>query len=444
MELYNRGDRRRLYWQCDHCSEWYQPIFENWNADSFKPFCNHCGCLADPKRKRILNRAARWVPEGCQLSPEGELVGQRRGTRIASFWMEGPAAAYQTWPSLGQKLLDAEASYENTDSQETLKSVLNTDWARPYLHRTSANQRSSDSLMEKAEGFAKRVVPRKARFLTAAIDVQAGKHRRFVVQVHAWGVGKECWIVDRFNIAEDKGPNGDDEPRRVDPGSRPEDWDLLTRDVLNRSYRIEGHEDARMQIHLTAVDTGGEDGVTLNAYDWYRRLRRSGQQGRAMLIKGASTRTPHPIRETRPNNTGRKDRKTNVKGDVPLWMLGTDLLKDAIASMLAREEPGPNYLHIPDWLGRWWHDEMTYEIRRPDGKWEAPGKKPNEAFDLAAYNLAAFIKAGGERIKWNAPPAWAREPGHNPLVTMGNEQRSESSPSPAKRKRQPRYRFGSR
>lgn len=42
--------------------------------------------------------------------------------------MEGPAAAYQTWEKLVYNLLNAEQEYERTGSEETLKSVINTDW----------------------------------------------------------------------------------------------------------------------------------------------------------------------------------------------------------------------------------------------------------------------------------------------------------------------------
>nr|WP_261912952.1 phage terminase large subunit family protein [Salmonella enterica] len=29
LSLYNRGDRRRWYWPCPHCGDWFQPAMEN-------------------------------------------------------------------------------------------------------------------------------------------------------------------------------------------------------------------------------------------------------------------------------------------------------------------------------------------------------------------------------------------------------------------------------
>jgi phage terminase large subunit GpA-like protein len=49
---------------------------------------------------------------------KGQISGDGRRSRIASFWMEGPAAAYQTWAQL-IKFLTAEQEYETTRSEET-------------------------------------------------------------------------------------------------------------------------------------------------------------------------------------------------------------------------------------------------------------------------------------------------------------------------------------
>lgn len=424
LDLYNQGDRRRLYWQCpEHaCRRWFMPVMENFDLERGQVFCPHCAVMLEHTQKRELNAGSRWVPEGCELTLDGELIGTPRETRIASFWMEGPAAAMQSWQSLVTKLRAAEETYELTGSQDDLQSIINVDWGRPYLSKIAATQRSSQRLMDRAEQTERRTVPPGVRYLTATIDVQGGKHRRFVVQVQGTGVNREKWIVDRFNIKEDRGPNNDQEPRPIHPATNPEDWDLLTRDVLKRSYRLSDGSGRRMPILAVGVDTGGEAGdgdesVTSQAYEWFRRLRKDGLQGRAFLLKGGSSKTDNRVRKTWPDNTGRKDRKSRARGDVPLYILGTNLLKDTVAAMIDRDNPGAWYLHTPHWLGRWWYDELTYEVRDPaTGKWSKPGKRPNEAFDLLAYDLALNIIVGAEKINWSSPPPWAAPWDANPLV----------------------------
>ena len=447
MDLYNQGDRRRLYWQCPQkrCRAWFQPVQENFNLQTGLVFCPVCAVELQHKDKKNLNLFSRWVPEGCELDDRGVIHGSRRPGRSATFWMEGPAAAYQTWQSLTQKLQAAERTFQEIGDQEDLKAVTNTDWGRPYLNRVTATSRSSLDLMERSEDIKRRTVSAGVRFLVATVDVQGGKNRRFVVQVHGFGPGKETWIVDRFNIKDDRGPGNDQEPRQISPATQPEDWDILTRDVLKRSYKLAGGSGIRMPIATLAVDTGGEgagaESVTSQAYDWFRRLKAEGMQDRVFLVKGGSSRTANRVSKTWPDNTGRKSRKSRARGDVPLYILGTDLLKDAVAGMMDRDNPGAGYIHTPSWLGRWWFDELTYEVKdSSSGKWSKPGKRANEALDLMAYALACLVVMGYEKINWKNPPPWAADWEFNALLIRPEGQAKGAAPGgqhkpPLKRKR---------
>ena len=194
LSLYNRGDRRRWYWPCPHCADYFQPAMEVMTGYRDDPdpviaseaahiCCPHCNNAITADQKRELNIAGVWLREGEKIDAAGQRSGKPRRSRIASFWMEGPAAAYQTWAQLVYKLLTAEQEYETTGSEETLRAVINTDWGLPYLPRAATEQRHSDVLMKRAEDYGKRLVPPKVRFLLAAVDVQGGKKRRIVVQI---------------------------------------------------------------------------------------------------------------------------------------------------------------------------------------------------------------------------------------------------------------------
>lgn len=427
LDLYNQGDRRRLYWQCPHdkCRQWFMPTMENFNLDVQRVFCPHCSALLEPSHKQCCNQGSRWVPEGCTLTVDGELMGKARPSRIASFWMEGPAAAYQLWDSLAQKLIKAEETFQNTGAQESLRSVVNTDWGRPYTNRVSSKKRATGGLMDRAEALERRMVPMGVRFLIATVDVQGGKHRRFVVQIHGFGEGREGWVIDRFNITEDRCGGTEDAPRQINPATNPEDWDLLTSDVLLRTYRLADGSERRMSVMAMGLDTGGEgkgeESVTSQAYDYFRRLSRQGLSDRVFLLKGASHRSDHRVRKTWPDNTGRKGRKSRAKGDVPLFLLSTDTLKDAVAGMMDRDTYGAGYMHLPAWLPRWWYEELTYEVKDPStGKWSKPGSAANEAFDLWCYALAVYIIVGAEKINWSSPPPWAAGWDQNILVSQAD------------------------
>ncbi|EGO4512936.1 phage terminase large subunit family protein, partial [Escherichia coli] len=393
LSLYNRGDRRRWYWPCPHCGEYFQPCGDVVAGfrDIADPVlaseaayiqCPSCSGRIMPEQKRELNGRGVWLRDGESINADGSRYGDPRRSRIASFWMEGPAAAYQTLSQLVYKLLTAEQEYETTGSEETLKTVINTDWGLPYLPRASMEQRKSELLEQRAEPVPSRSVPDGVNFLVATVDVQAGRHRRFVVQVTGYGSRGERWIIDRYNITQSLRGDSDGESQRIDPASYPEDWDVLLTDVFHKSWPLASDPSQQMRLMAMAVDSGGEDGVTDNAYKFWRRCRRDGLGKRIYLFKGDSIRRAKLITRTFPDNTGRTGRRAQAAGDVPLWLLQTDALKDRVNNALWRDSPGPGYVHFPDWLGSWFYDELTYEERSSDGKWSKPGRGANEAFDL--------------------------------------------------------------
>ena len=419
LSLYNRGDRRRLYWPCPHCGEYFQPEMDNMTGyrESTDPVlaseaaflqCPACKGKINADMKRSLNMQGVWLRDGQQIDRDGTIMGEGRRSRIASFWMEGPAAAYQTWSQLIYKFLTAEKEYEDTGSEETLKTVVNTDFGRPYLPRSSMEQRKSEVLEQRAEEVPKRAVPDGVQFIEATIDVQAGKNKRFVVQVTGYGAMGERWLVDRYNIRYSLRSDENGESMPIDPASYPEDWDLLLTDVFHKTWPLASDPSKCMRLMAMAVDSGGEDGVTDNAYKFWRKCRREGLGNRIYLFKGDSTRRAKLITRTFPDNTGRSTRRAKVAGDVPLYLLQTDALKDRVNNALWRESPGPGYVHFPAWLGTWFFDELTYEERAVDGKWSKPGHGPNEAFDLLVYADALAILQGYEKIKWPDAPDWAR------------------------------------
>ncbi|WP_126697073.1 phage terminase large subunit family protein [Escherichia coli] len=439
LSLYNRGDRRRWYWPCPHCGEYFQPCGDVVAGfrDIADPVlaseaayiqCPSCSGRIMPEQKRELNGRGVWLRDGESINADGSRYGDPRRSRIASFWMEGPAAAYQTLSQLVYKLLTAEQEYETTGSEETLRAVINTDWGLPYLPRASMEQRKSELLEQRAEPVLSRSVPDGVNFLVATVDVQAGRHRRFVVQVTGYGSRGERWIIDRYNITQSLRGDSDGESQRIDPASYPEDWDVLLTDVFHKSWPLASDPSQQMRLMAMAVDSGGEDGVTDNAYKFWRRCRRDGLGKRIYLFKGDSIRRAKLITRTFPDNTGRTGRRAQAAGDVPLWLLQTDALKDRVNNALWRDSPGPGYVHFPDWLGSWFYDELTYEERSSDGKWSKPGRGANEAFDLMVYAEALVILHGYEKIRWPDAPEWASR--ETWLECVQDSTEPSSSPEP--------------
>lgn len=431
VSLYNGGTQARYYWPCQHCGEYFQasPGLEPFAlpeeeelerrvltadlaslaAELARVCCTRCGALHEMSQRAAMKARARWVHRGESIDRDGRITGERVRTRRASFWAGGVVAAFQSWESLLGSYLGALAACVRTGDESTLRFCVNTELAAPYVPRAAKKRRKAEALMKRREHWERGEVPAGVRFLTAQIDVQGN---RFVVEVRGWGVQLETWLVERFAITSSRRPEGE-RFAVLEPAAYAEDWGLIRDEIMGRTYALAGHPQVRLGIVLTVCDSGGKAGVTSKAYDFYRTLRAAGLHYGFALVKGDSSDRAPLIRETKPDE--RSDRTAGGRGDVPVWLLNTTLLKDAVVGEIAREAPGPGYWHFPDWIERPYFEEITAEVRTEKG-WQRLGGARNEAFDLAVYGRAACLILGAHRIDWGAPPEWAMDPLQAPRV----------------------------
>jgi phage terminase large subunit GpA-like protein len=212
-----------------------------------------------------------------------------------------------------------------------------------------------------------------------------------------------------------------------------------------------------MAVRLTLLDSGGrairnrpDVQVTARAYEWWRKLKRAGLAHRVAICKGiyaspgARTQT---VSESYPDTSTRVDRNSGARGDVPLYLLNVNALKDVLDGDLKRTEPGPGYVHFPEDLPSSIFDELTAEVRTDRG-WEIASNAEvrNEAWDQLAMDVAANLltqdatglvssrdpraryATTGARIDWSRPPLWAAEPPQNSEVDRHLVPRETATP----------------
>lgn len=428
LALYNRGDRRRRYWPCPHCSRYFEAEFSmlKWDdmmddltsAETVRLECPKCGKDIKPDDRAEMELWGTWLKDGEAIDNTGRRYGQPYRSSIGSFWLKGVAASFTTWKKLVETYLVAEREYQNTGSEEALQKFYNTDCAEVYIPKSMEHERIPEHLKARAEKFCEedeRVVPEGVRFLMACVDVQKNM---FVVQVHGILPGQpfDMVLVDRFDIRKSKRVDDQGDILWIKPGSYAEDWDELIEHVMLREYPLATDRTHVMGVKLTVCDSGGKEGVTTNAYNFYRKLRAENLHGKFHLVKG----DPHPnqprARVTFPDSS-RKDKFAAARGDVPVLMLNSNAIKDILSNRLDCLEPGKGMYRFPDWAGDWWYREMCAERRTPKG-WEAMTHTRNEAWDLSYYCIGACVSKLLllERIDWSNPPNWCAEWDSNDLV----------------------------
>lgn len=447
LSIYNNGDRRRWYVRCLHCRTPFEADFHHihypksddlYEASEMATLrCPNpeCGYDHDFTQRAELNehiKNARWVKDKMIWTQDGKLIGNPVRSDIASFWLNGTAAAFQSWQSLVFKYLQALRTLENTGKDSDLKKTITADQGKPYLPPSLANGRTADSLRERSEDWGGSieapVVPEGVRFLEATIDVQAGARAGFVVQVTGFGEGNDAYVIDMFRLLrserldENQSTGEKQIYHQMNPGAYLEDWKLLVPAVLFKTYPLGDGSGRRMGVKLTGCDYGGESGVSTMARAFYRWLRQEHGDSVAksfQLIKGEPSRTA-PTFQIKYPDANQRDKFTAARGDVPVAFLNSLEIKDNLSGLLDRVEPGGGMWHFPRWAPDWFYSQMTVETRTEKG-WVSPNnsRKRNESWDLSYYALGLLrhpsISAHRANF-WENPPLWASPWDKNSLV----------------------------
>lgn len=309
---------------------------------------------------------------------------------------------------LARARVAAEREAEATGDHETLKEVMVKMWGWPWGdRRVGEDPLDVEALAARAEqGYELGTVPEGVHFLIVAIDVQ---YNRFVVQVEGFGVDRERWLVDRFDVV--KPPSGHD--RLLDPARLAEDWGALEEAVIEKSWPLADDPGRAMKPRLIVYDSQGAPGVTTKAYDFWRAQKRKGRGNRIRPLRGHEQMNAARATVSYPDSH-RKDRRAGARGEIPVLRMAVNLLKDDVDAALRRDVPGAGYYHFPHGLDERFYREFGAETREKKG-WVQRGRR-NEAMDLAAYTTGATILLKADRIDWNRPPDWARRQDDNPFI----------------------------
>jgi phage terminase large subunit GpA-like protein len=165
------------------------------------------------------------------------------------------------------------------------------------------------------------------------------------------------------------------------------------------------------------------------AYAYYRKLRESNRHRRFILVKGDPSPNQPRTRISYPDST-KRDKLTAARGDVPVLLLNSNLLKDDLNGRLDCLVPGKGMYRTPDWLSDKFYAEICAEIRTIKG-WENPAHTRNEAWDLSYYMIGLCVSEliRVETIDWNNPPGWAAEWDRNEFVRKVEAQPRFAIPS---------------
>lgn len=451
VNIYNDGTRGRWYWTCPECGDLFEPRFDLLHYDaSMEPWeagakaemqCPHCGGLIAHRHKVGLNRAALagrggWLHEGRSVDEKGRRSLVRiddpdvRQTPIASYALNGAAAAFAPWYELVERFETARRRFDANQDDIDLAKVFYTDIGLPYRRPgdDTEGDLTADAVRDAAVDIAPMTCPNWARFVVMTIDVQGSW---FALAVTAFGHDGRRMLIDRFDLrdAPETSPrarDGEGRARGIDPGRYFEDTAVL-RPAFDREYRVEG-EPWALRPCAVVIDFNGPSGWSDNAEKFWRALRRDGLGGLLFLSVGrGGFRIPDRVWHIAPERGSKGKKARSIK----LLNMAVDRLKDSVLAALRRGEDGPGAMLVARHIGRERVEELLAERRARDGYEKRPGIVRNETLDLSVQALAVAEFKGLNRINPEAPPVWAELSEANPhAVPTGPAGSAPRAPGP--------------
>ena len=355
------GDQRRYFVPCPHCEHMQVLRWKDqdgtfrlvWDKDaegkpipeSVNYLCEACGVLIEERFKTQMLERGQWQP-----TAPGD--GRTKSYHISALY--SPLGWY-SWADMAREFVEAK------DNAEKLKTWVNTSLGETW--DPALDQISADQLNNRLEIWERGVIPEQVAVITAAADVQGD---RIEAKMIGYGAGEEEWLIDYEIFWGD--PNTDDSV-----WMRFDEWRLreMPHKGANRNIRAS----------IVLVDSGS---YSDSVYDYVMPR----QNQRVYAIKGRDF-------ISRPGLAMQGAAK-NAK--VQLWTIATRAAKDRIMARLKLTNPGPGYIHLPDWIPEQYVDQMAsekkviVENRRTGGKREEYRQSGrNEALDLEVYCLAGLF-----------------------------------------------------
>ena len=366
------SDQRHAHVPCPHCEHYQFLSFANLHWDEGRPqsahyVCEDCGSVIEEHHKTWMLANLEYV------SYKESDDGVTEGYKINALYSP---VGWLSWAEIARQ-------WENAKTEDAQRVFYNTILAETWAEKGEAPE--WERLAERREVWTNNLLPRRALFLTAGVDIQGD---RIEASVYGWGRGLERFWIGHYVFS---GDINTDEP-----------WEKL-RDFLGWSW---AHETGvQMTLAKVAIDAGT---YTDKVYSFVRKQ----DQQTVFAVKG-NEGFNRSVPVSGPTYVDVNEGGVKRRRGVQLWIVATNTFKSETYGALRKrpateeevEEGNPEYpdgfFHIPKWI----EDErlkqlvaeqlVTTKDRRGYTKLEWQKKRDrNEALDCAVYARAAAYRSG--------------------------------------------------
>jgi phage terminase large subunit GpA-like protein len=398
-QAYLATDMRRYFVPCPECLGLQTLDFPRiqWSQFDLKPqdavyVCLYCEARIEDHQKTWMldpKHGAEWRP-----TAEEETDPKVRGYHISALYSP---VGWLSWGDIAKMFVKVHKTPEKF--RVFTNTVLGESWVEkgeaPEWERIYARRENYE--MGTVPVGALNPTPTRSCLITAGVDVQKD---RLIVEVVAWGKGKESWSLDYGEI-----------PGNTDNHSDAGPWPLLD-ELLSKDFRCEDGTTAR--ISLLAIDSGFN---TQSVYAWARTHSssvdpRTGSGG-VIAVKGLDGGGSLIGSPSTVDITARGKRP--VSG-YKMWPVRGAVAKSELYGFIGLDSPldgekyPPGFCHFPQYDDEFFKQLtaehlVTHRTRGGFTKlvWELIPGRENHVLDCRVYARAAASLCGMDRWKDDSP-----------------------------------------
>ncbi|MCD8139461.1 MAG: phage terminase large subunit family protein [Planctomycetaceae bacterium] len=396
---FEAGDQRRYFVPCPLCGHMHVLAFKNLKWPDDDPLAAYFQCPAC--EGHITHDKKTWMVENGEWRASKPFAGH------ASFhiWTAYSYSANASWGQIAADFLAA-----SQQGPRFLKTFINTTLGETWQDATDVPD--WNALYARREPYARGVVPKQARYVTAGVDVQKD---RLEAEVVAWGPGLESWSLDYIVMEGDTG--------NIDGPA----WKSLD-ELLARQF--ESESGIAFPISKMGIDAGYDTQTVIN---WCRRRAFGG--GRIIPVKGVHNQ-PQIIRS--PQSKDIRSSGKRKRNGARLWPVGVSHIKKELYGWFrlpvpteSNPIPDTGFCHFGEFLDEHHFKMLTAEILQrtfqKNGysveEWYLPSNRRNEMLDCRVYNRAMAYLCGVDNLM--------REPAALPASTTTTKEKPATLSSPA-------------
>lgn len=379
--------------------------------------CPHCGAALDEVQRGQMIEEGSYMHKGQELDIQAGILGTPEPNKTFGFWIHVLMAKQSGLADLAQELEAAIEEKERTGKSTKLKQVMVRTFGEAFEGAGDAAGLDARSLKDRTKKFANvepdagmmnysmGEVPDGVMFITAQVDTGGSK---FDVMLTGWDLERRRYVLDRFTLKQRQ--HSDGVWRDLAPTKVQDDWNVLTKQVIDRKLPLQRDRSMALPVAITVIDI--KDGnATPFGVEFLRRSagKRWGAWQKVRGIMGArSKEAPEvapSVKDYNVDNDGRK-----IEPPVIIHNVGSYKLKEDVVETLAVTDGSAGQWFFPLNFPESAFEEFFNEVLI-DKEWVRNG--PNESLDLGGYGEAArqILKPDRKDIAWDDPakrPIWAR------------------------------------